>query len=111
MQDLKHFTIPLSFAPMEKKQRIYELLLWFDIDFTGSGGDVTIGTGPTAQDTHWHQVQLVLKGELVVQEGDTATGSLKLDVNSQRGYDIALDLDWSDGTKLQQQWDLSQKPQ
>jgi len=70
----------------------------------------TIGTGPTAQETHWHQVQLVLKEELVVQEGDTATGSLKLDVNPQRGYDIALDLDWSDGTKLQQQWDLSQKP-
>ena len=76
MEELKHFTIPLAFEPMARKQSIYELLLWcltptptlsfntqpnprFDIDFTGSGADVTIPTGPKDPDTHWHQVTTV----------------------------------------------------
>ena len=89
--------------------QVYELVCWFDFDFTGQGGTVTVSTAPAAKDTHWHQTNLVLKSELLLGEGVSGKGSMQMDVNEFRGYDITVDIRWSDGQKTQQVWHMSQK--
>jgi len=109
IDELRHFSIPLKFGPMKTKTTVYELICWFDFDFTGEGGTVTVSTSPAAEDTRWHQIQLALKSEFSVAEGDTAEGELKMDVNSFQGYLIRLDLTWSNGKRIQQSWDLGEQ--
>ena len=40
--------------------------------------------------------------------GETAKGELRMDVNAHRGYGMKLDLEWSNGQRTQQVWELSQ---
>jgi len=107
IEELDDFTIPLEFPAFINSTEIYELVCWFDYDFTGPGGTVTTRTGPQEPETHWVQLHLVLKKELEIKQGTSAQGELKVTANKMRGHDYSLELNWSDGQVTVQQWSMT----
>jgi len=104
IEELLEFTIPLDFSAIKNDKTIYELVCWFDFDFTGPGGTTTVHTGPKHAKTHWNQLHLIFKNEVNLKNGTSANGELKVAVNDKRGHEFFLTLTFSDGQHVEQQW-------
>jgi histone-arginine methyltransferase CARM1 len=90
--DLHVMDIPLSFNVMQSGM-VHGLAFWFDCGFLGSDYSVWLSTAPTEPLTHWYQVRCLLQTPVLVKQGQTLTGRVKLTSNARQSYDVDMELD------------------
>ncbi|TPX68013.1 hypothetical protein CcCBS67573_g07305 [Chytriomyces confervae] len=91
MDDLKDIVIPIMWTP-SFTGIVHGVAGWFDIDLCG----IILSTAPNAERTHWQQVRFVLKEPLAVNAFETVKGWFRMTVNSQRSYDVVVELNVGD---------------
>ncbi|KAK0064951.1 histone-arginine methyltransferase CARM1, partial [Biomphalaria pfeifferi] len=79
--DLHYMEIPLTFTMMQSGM-VHGLAFWFDCGFLGSDYSVWLSTAPTEPLTHWYQVRCLLQTPVLVKQGQTLTGLVRLTSNT-----------------------------
>ncbi|KAJ3026273.1 UNVERIFIED_CONTAM: Histone-arginine methyltransferase carm1 [Siphonaria sp. JEL0065] len=88
---LKDIVIPISWVPAYTGI-VHGVAGWFDIDLCG----FILSTAPNAERTHWQQVRFILREPLAVNAYEPIKGWFRMKVNSQRSYDIIIELSVGD---------------
>ncbi|GFR97751.1 histone-arginine methyltransferase CARMER [Elysia marginata] len=83
--------IPLTFTMMQSGM-VHGLAFWFDCGFLGSDYPVWLSTAPTEPLTHWYQVRCLVQTPVLVKQGQTLTGKVKLTSNARQSYDVDIEL-------------------
>uniref|UniRef100_A0A2C9L7J3 type I protein arginine methyltransferase n=1 Tax=Biomphalaria glabrata TaxID=6526 RepID=A0A2C9L7J3_BIOGL len=89
--DLHYMEIPLTFTMMQSGM-VHGLAFWFDCGFLGSDYSVWLSTAPTEPLTHWYQVRCLLQTPVLVKQGQTLTGLVRLTSNTRQSYDVDIEL-------------------
>lgn len=89
--DLHVMDIPLTFTCMQSGM-VHGLAFWFDCGFLGSDFSVWLSTSPTEPLTHWYQVRCLVQTPVLVKQGQTLTGKVKLTSNTRQSYDVDIEL-------------------
>ncbi|GFN91332.1 histone-arginine methyltransferase carmer, partial [Plakobranchus ocellatus] len=89
--DLHVMDIPLTFTMMQSGM-VHGLAFWFDCGFLGSDYPVWLSTAPTEPLTHWYQVRCLVQTPVLVKQGQTLTGKVKLISNTRQSYDVDIEL-------------------
>ncbi|CAG5121109.1 unnamed protein product [Candidula unifasciata] len=95
--DLHVMDIPLSFTVMQSGM-VHGLAFWFDCGFLGSDYSVWLSTAPTEPLTHWYQVRCLVQTPVLVKQGQTLTGRVKLSSNTRQSYDVDIELNFPGST-------------
>lgn len=90
-KDLHVLDIPLTFSMMQGGM-IHGLAFWFEVGFLGSDYAVWLSTSPTEPLTHWYQVRCLVEKPVLVKQGQTLTGHVKLRCNNRQSYDVDIEL-------------------
>ncbi|KAK7502259.1 hypothetical protein BaRGS_00006623 [Batillaria attramentaria] len=90
-KDLHVIDIPLTFSMMQGGM-IHGLAFWFEVGFLGSDYAVWLSTSPTEPLTHWYQVRCLVEKPVLVKQGQTLTGNVKLRCNNRQSYDVDIEL-------------------
>jgi len=90
-EDLHVMDIPLSFTVLQSGM-VHGLAFWFDCGFLGSDYSVWLSTAPTEPLTHWYQVRCLLQTPVLVKEGQTLVGKVKLTSNARQSYDVDIEM-------------------
>ncbi|XP_059149432.1 histone-arginine methyltransferase CARMER-like isoform X1 [Physella acuta] len=89
--DLHVMEIPLTFTMLQSGM-VHGLAFWFDCGFLGSDYSVWLSTAPTEPLTHWYQVRCLVQTPVLVKQGQTLTGLVKLTSNTRQSYDVDIEL-------------------
>ncbi|XP_005102517.1 histone-arginine methyltransferase CARMER isoform X2 [Aplysia californica] len=89
--DLHVMDIPLTFTMLQSGM-VHGLAFWFDCGFLGSDYSIWLSTAPTEPLTHWYQVRCLVQTPVLVKQGQTLTGRVKLTSNSRQSYDVDIEL-------------------
>lgn len=89
-QQLGHIEIPFEFG-FGFDTPIHGIAGWFDVEFLGSGGSVTLSTAPIHPPTHWWQLRFVFTEPIALRRGDVLRGTLGLTTNAHASYDVSFD--------------------
>ncbi|BFZ16513.1 hypothetical protein BsWGS_19552 [Bradybaena similaris] len=95
--DLHVMDIPLTFTIMQSGM-VHGLAFWFDCGFLGSDYSVWLSTAPTEPLTHWYQVRCLVQTPVLVKQGQTLTGRVKLSSNTRQSYDVDIELNFPGST-------------
>jgi protein arginine N-methyltransferase 1 len=77
---------------VDRNDYCHALVAYFDVAFTKTHTGIGFGTGPKDTYTHWKQTVFYLEQELVVQEGDKISGTIKVARNAKNPRDLDIDL-------------------
>ncbi|KAH9499933.1 Histone-arginine methyltransferase carm1 [Bulinus truncatus] len=89
--DLHFMEIPLTFTVMQSGM-VHGLAFWFDCGFLGSDYSVWLSTAPTEPLTHWYQVRCLIQTPILVKQGQSLTGIVRLTSNTRQSYDVDIEL-------------------
>ena len=64
------------------------LFIHFDMLFTHGRQSVILSTGPRSPPTHWKQMIFCLKEDLLVKEGDTIVGEMKVELGNSEARKV-----------------------
>ena len=70
------------YLKVQRQDYLTALFTHFDMLFTHGRHSVILSTGPRSLPTHWKQMIFCLKEDLVVKEGDTIVGEMKVEMAS-----------------------------
>ncbi|XP_025110690.1 histone-arginine methyltransferase CARMER-like isoform X1 [Pomacea canaliculata] len=90
-KDLHVIDIPLTFSMMQGGM-IHGLAFWFEVGFLGTDYAVWLSTSPTEPLTHWYQVRCLVETPVLVKQGQTLTGHVRLRCNTRQSYDVDIEI-------------------
>ena len=83
-----------------KQDFLTALFTHFDMMFTHGREYVLLSTGPRNQPTHWKQMIFCLKEDLLVNEGDTIVGEMKVETASIEAGKVEVELSSIEARKV-----------
>lgn len=87
--ELATVEVPFEFV-MRAGGTVHGLAGWFDVHFAGSTKTVTLSTSPDVALTHWAQMRFLFDTPLVLEQGQTCSGTLTLTANAESSYDARI---------------------
>lgn len=90
VESLHEIVIPFQFT-CQFTGIIHGLAGWFDVEFLGPTASIVLNTAPECERTHWQQCRFFFRRPLAVNRGQIMQGSLRMQVNSHRSYDVRIE--------------------
>ena len=73
---------------------IHAMIAWFDIEFGACHIPIKFSTGPHTKYTHWKQTVFYLSNVLIVERGETVSGTLSSKPNIENRRDLDICIEW-----------------